>query len=284
MTDHSLLIDCDTLAAHLDDPGWRVLDCRFSLAVPGAGEAAYAEGHVPGAVFAHLERDLAGPITPQSGRHPLPDPGAFTTRLGAWGIDNDTQVVVYDDASGAFASRTWWMLSHWFGHRRVALLDGGIEAWIAQGRPLSTTVPKPARCSYTPHITRAAWTTADEVRTALDAGGIRLIDARAPDRFRGENEPIDPVSGHVPGALNRPFQFNLDENGHFLPAHMLRAEFEELLAGRSAASAVHMCGSGVTACLNLLAMEVAGLDGGRLYAGSWSDWIRDASRPVTTDA
>lgn len=274
----STLVDGATLAAHLDDAGWRVFDCRHQLADPGAGEAAYAAGHLPGASFLHLDRDLSGPTTGGNGRHPLPDPQRLAARLAAAGVSNATQVVAYDDAGGMIAGRLWWLL-RWLGHERVALLDGGIQGWQAAGRPLSRTVPQPA-----PAVFAAAprdWVVdAETVLANLDGGELCVVDARSPDRFRGENETLDRVGGHIPGARNRFFRDNLDADGCFRPAAELRREFSALLAGVAPAQVVMQCGSGVSACHNLLAMEIAGLPGARLYAGSWSEWCSDPARPV----
>lgn len=273
------LVSAQTLARHLDDPAWVVVDCRFSLADPSAGERAYAEGHIPGARYAHLDRDLSSHITPTSGRHPLPDPPGLAARLGAWGIDSRTQVVAYDDAGGAFAARLWWLL-RWLGHGAAAVLDGGIAAWTAAGGPLQSAAPTPRARSFQPRLQAGAWLDAAAVAAGLAEGTLRLVDARTQERFRGEVEPIDPVAGHVPGAINRPFQRNLAADGRFRPADELRAELEAAAGGGAPEAVVHMCGSGVTACHNLLAMEHAGLAGSRLYAGSWSEWIRDPARPV----
>ncbi len=276
---HSTIVDVPRLQTHLEDAAWVVLDCRFDLGDPGAGERAYAGGHIPGARYAHLERDLAGPVTATSGRHPLPDPTRLAATLGRWGIGRDTQVVAYDDVGGAMAARAWWLL-RWLGHEAAAVLDGGIGAWHEAGLALSVEVPDPLPATFDPNPRPRAWLSTEAVQAAV--GDMLLVDARAAPRFRGEVEPIDPVAGHVPGAVNRPFQANLDANGRFLDPARLRADLEALLGGRQPVAAVHMCGSGVTACHNLLAMERAGLGGSRLYAGSWSEWIRDPARPVAT--
>lgn len=273
------IVSTQILAEHLNDPTWVVFDCRFSLADTTAGERAYQDGHVPGARYAHLDRDLSSPITPESGRHPLPDPQALARKLGAWGVDDATQVVVYDDAGGAMAGRLWWLL-RWLGHGRVALLDGGITQWVREERPVTAEVPAPAPRAFTARMANDAWLDVGQVRAGLEAHTLRLVDARGEARFRGEEEPIDPVAGHVPGAVCRPFQRNLGADGRFLPPEELRRQFMELLGNVPPEAVVHMCGSGVTACQNLLAMELAGLGGARLYPGSWSEWIRDPTRPV----
>lgn len=279
---YDTLIDVQTLLQHLYDPDWVVVDCRFNLADPEAGGRAYREGHIPGARYAHLDEDLAGPTTPTSGRHPLPDPATLAQTLGNWGINNATQVVAYDDSGGAFAARLWWLL-RWLGHRACAVLDGGLLAWRRQDLPFSTEILKPQPTVFSIlHEDTLSWVDSDYVLANIAAGHSLVVDARAPARYRGEQEPIDPVAGHIPGAINLPLQGNLDREGHFLDREDLRKRFAEVLEGRSPSEMVHMCGSGVTACHNLLAMEAAGLSGSRLYAGSWSEWIRDPSRPVAT--
>jgi thiosulfate/3-mercaptopyruvate sulfurtransferase len=281
MTLHTTLIDATTLAARLHEPGLVLLDCRFDLARPNWGEQAYAEGHIDGAIYANLDRDLSGPVTATSGRHPLPSAERLAQRAGQWGIDTQTQVVVHDQGNGMYAARAWWLL-RWLGHARVAVLDGGLAAWVAAGHALTTVVPAPTPRNFTAAPDARAMLAATEVGGALADGSIHLVDARGADRYAGQNETIDPVAGHVPGALNHPFARNLDASGRMLPPQELRARWEATLAGRPATELVAMCGSGVSACLNLLALEHAGLPGARLYAGSWSEWIRDPSRPVAT--
>ncbi len=273
------LVDTETVAAHLADPQWVVVDCRFVLTDPEAGRRAYAQGHIPGARYAHLDEDLSGLITPTSGRHPLPDPALLARRLGAWGIDAAKQVVAYDADTGAVASRLWWLL-RWLGHEAAAVLDGGLAKWSREGRALSAEPPKPVPTRFQPRVDDKLWVSTAVVARALAGGDHLLIDARAPERFRGEVEPIDAVAGHVPGARNRPSNANLGTDGCFLASEALRSQFQQLLGDGAAAPVVSMCGSGVTACHNLLAMEHAGLRGGRLYVGSWSEWIRDPRRPV----
>lgn len=276
---YSTLVSCEILAGHLNDPDWQVFDCRHQLVDEHYGEKAYAEGHLPGAFFMHMERDLSGPPTGRNGRHPLPDAKSFADKLGAAGVSKQTQVVVYDDAGGTIAGRLWWML-RWLGHENVALLDGGIKQWIKEGRPLSTELPvaTPTRFEW---IDRPDWLVSVEAVLAnIEKNEFCVVDARAPDRFRGENETIDPVGGHIPGARNRFCKDNLNAEGLFRPAAELRREFLGLLAGVAPEQSVMQCGSGVTACHNLLAMEIAGLHGARLYAGSWSEWCSDPLRPV----
>ena len=272
------LVSSALLADRLGDPLWRVFDCRHLLNDPAAGRAAYARSHLPGAFFLHLDEDLSGPTNGRNGRHPLPDPQFLAAKLGAAGVSAETRVVAYDDSGGMFAARLWWLL-RWLGHTRVAVLDGGIDQWVGEGRAVSTDVP-----TSTPAILkvdlRDGVVSSDDVLAGLDAQRFRVIDARSPDRFRGENETLDAVGGHIPGAINRFFRDNLDASGHFRPAIDLRREFLALLAGIDPAQVVMSCGSGVTACHNLLAMEIAGLPGARLYAGSWSEWCSDPTRPV----
>jgi thiosulfate/3-mercaptopyruvate sulfurtransferase len=279
---YSTVVSAARLAHHLDDPDWRIFDCRHQLSDPEAGAHAYAAGHLPGASFLHLDRDLSGPMNGSNGRHPLPDPQLLAATLGAAGVSGETQVVAYDDAGGMMASRLWWLL-RWLGHDRVAVLDGGIERWVAEGRPLSTASPEVAVARF--EGSPRDWVaTTQEVLADVSNGQFCLIDARSPDRFRGENETLDPVGGHIPGARNRFFRDNLDSEGCFRPAAELRRELLALLAGIDPKQAVMSCGSGVTACHNLLAMEIAGLHDARLYAGSWSEWCSDPARPVAGQA
>lgn len=273
------LIGAEVLARHISDPGWVIIDCRFSLADTNVGELAYGVGHIPGAYYAHLERDLSGAVTESSGRHPLPEADALCQRLGGWGISSATQVVVYDQGNSAMAARLWWLL-RWLGHESVAVLDGGWRQWQAGGWA-SQQVPHAAVAArYPGKAQRAMCLSSAEVEAGLAEDEILLLDARAPERFCGDAEPIDPVAGHVPGAINRCFQLNVDKRGLFKSPGQLAKEFETLLVRHSPQQVVHMCGSGVTACHNLLAMEYAGLSGSRLYVGSWSEWVRDLKRPV----
>jgi thiosulfate/3-mercaptopyruvate sulfurtransferase len=281
---YTTLIEAPELAARISDTDWAVLDCRFELGRPEWGASVYAQGHIPNAIYAHLDRDLSSPVTSTSGRHPLPLAEAFVATLGRWGIDENVQVVACDQSSGAYASRLWWLL-RWVGHSRVAVLNGGFAAWQHAGLPVSKQpgVRQPRR--FTPNRAQAGVVSTVELQKLLAAGQLAtgertLIDARSADRFAGQNETIDPVAGHVPGASNHPFAHNLDAQGRFLPPHVLRSKWLETLRGQAPATAIAMCGSGVTACHNLLALEVAGLTGAQLYAGSWSEWIRDAARPT----
>lgn len=277
---HTTLIDAVALAAHLSDPAWAVVDCRFRLDDPAWGEADYARAHVPGAAYAHLDRDLSGPKSGRNGRHPLPDPTRLPATFERLGIGRGTQVVAYDQDNAMYASRLWWLL-RWMGHTAVAVLDGGFAAWTREGRPVEAgmSTPAPRRFEGRSHAVPAVDSEAVAAISTGRAPGL-LLDARAPERFRGEVEPIDRVPGHIPGAANRFFQRNLAEDGRFLPADTLRTEFESLLGGAAPGAVVAYCGSGVTACHNLLALEHAGLPGARLYAGSWSEWSSDPDRPV----
>jgi thiosulfate/3-mercaptopyruvate sulfurtransferase len=273
------LIDAASLQQRLTDPACCIVDVRHQLADTSYGERAYAAGHIPGAVFLHCDRDLSGPTTGRNGRHPLPDPARLAARLGEIGIGPATQVVVYDDAQGMIAGRLWWLL-RWLGHEAVAVLDGGLPAWTAQGGALSTASPVLRPAVFTAHLQPAAVDVAFVEKMQSTAMTGVLVDARAADRFRGENETIDPVGGHIPTAVNRFFRDNLAADGRFKPAAVLAAEWQAVLAGTPADAVVHYCGSGVSACHNLLAMEIAGLPGGRLYGGSWSEWCADSRRPV----
>jgi thiosulfate/3-mercaptopyruvate sulfurtransferase len=274
----SALVDAQTLAGHVNDPGWRVFDVRHQLADTGYGERAYGEGHIPGAFFLHCDRDLSGPTTGTNGRHPLPDPGVLAGKLGACGVGTGTQVVVYDDSQGMIAGRLWWLL-RWLGHDKVAVLDGGLDAWRAAGGALIKDVPAPMPAVF--ESKPRDWVVdAHYVLTHLESAGMRVVDARGPDRFRGENETIDPVGGHIPGASNRFFKDNLGPDGRFKPADVLKAEWLAFLGEVAPEQVVHQCGSGVSACHNILAMEAAGLPSPRLYAGSWSEWCADPRRPV----
>jgi thiosulfate/3-mercaptopyruvate sulfurtransferase len=280
---HETLVDADTLAAHIHDPGWRIVDCRFTLADPDAGAREHARATIPGAIHAHLDHDLSAPVIPGvTGRHPLPSREGFAATLGRWGIGPHTQVVAFDDMGGAFAARLWWML-RWVGHRAAAVLDGGIGAWTTAGHALAPGRPfegVPTRFELgEPLVT---WASADEVLAALDDPTVVVLDARAAPRYRGENETTDPIAGHIAGARSAPFIENLGEGGRFRSPEQLRARFEERLAGTAPQKAVTYCGSGVTACHDVLAMAHAGLPLPRLYAGSWSEWITDPTRPRAT--
>ena len=275
------LITTGELADLAGRPDVVVCDVRHDLAQPDAwGETQYRAGHVPGAVFVHLDRDLSAPKTGTNGRHPLPSPEAAAALFGRLGIADGKQVVAYDQGGGMYAARLWWMLQ-WLGFETAAVLDGGYAKWVAEGRAIETDAVVPAPAEFT--IQRVTPTVnATGVMASLARQRLVLIDARAPERFRGETEPLDPVAGHIPGARNRPYALNLNADGTFKHPAFLRAEFGALLGGEPHDLVVHQCGSGVTACHNLLAMEIAGISGTRLYPGSWSEWCADPARPVAT--
>lgn len=276
---HTRLISTAELAAHLSDADWLVADCRFELGKPEAGRAAWRDGHIPGAVHVDLERDLSGPVSAGTGRHPLPEIRDFEATLSRLGVSGRTQVVCYDAASGAFAARLWWMLQ-WAGHDAVAVLDGGFAAWTAEGRPVSTAgvAREPASFVSRPRPEMVIHDAAG-VMDAL-ARGETLVDVRGAERFAGRVEPIDAVAGHVPGAVNLPYTENLEGSGRFRAPAELAGLWRERTGASPGRAPICMCGSGVTACHGLLALAAAGVGGGRLYAGSWSEWIRDPSRPV----
>lgn len=288
------LITPRQLAARLEDRDLAVIDCRFDLARPEWGREAYASARIPHASYAHLDQDLSGKVSASTGRHPLPPVDEMASRLGQWGIDAQVQVIAYDQSPGAYAARLWWLL-RWLGHGRVAVLDGGLAAWQQERLPLETTPlltatvqahPGRAARRFDPRPDKEMVVSTPELEELIASGQLAcadvvLVDARAADRFAGCNETIDPVAGHVPGARNHPFTDNVDAAGRFLDRGRLRERFAKTLEGVAPDSAICMCGSGVTACHNLLAMEVAGLKEARLYAGSWSEWIRDPNRPVS---
>lgn len=273
------LISTLELADHLSHPNWIVVDCRFDLANPLWGFKDYQQGHIPGAVFADLDHDLAAPITSSTGRHPLPIPAQIAQTLGKLGISNTSQVIVYDTVGGGFAARLWWMLRY-CGHTAVAVLDGGYTKWLAESRPTRTSIENNPPKDFTPSPQPHMLVTTDQVLQTLYSTESILIDARAPIRYRGEQEPIDPVAGRIPGALNRFHTQNLSPEGTFLPPTELSSQFDTLLGGRSTTDAIVYCGSGVTSCHHLVALASAGLPLPRLYVGSWSEWIRDPSRPI----
>ena len=278
---HTTLIDTAQLAELLPRAGAAVLDCRFDVARPDAGRAAWRREHIPGARHVDLDRDMASAPDDRSGRHPLPDIDAFQSLLGRLGVTAGGQVVVYDDAGGAIAARMWWLL-RWAGHEAAALLDGGFPKWRAEGRPVTAAAVPDAAARCPVSVREDGWMSTGEVAEALAAGRLQLLDARAPERYRGETEPLDARAGHIPGSVNVPFRGNLNEDGTFRSPDELRRRFAPFAAdGRPVC---HSCGSGVTACHNLLAMAHAGLEPGRLYVGSWSEWSRDPARPAATGA
>ena len=275
------LVDAETLERHLADPTFALVDCRFMLDDEGWGLRAYMESRVPGSCFADVDRDLSGQKTGTNGRHPLPDPSALVDTFGRLGIDRATQVVAYDQGGGMYASRLWWLL-RWMDHSAVAVLDGGFANWQSERRRVESGAPPPGR----PARVFVGGPQPGMIVDAIDVARLigdprwRLLDARAPERYRGDVEPIDRVPGHIPGARSRPFASNLNERGMFLPARTLRDQLQQVIAGAEPAHVVSYCGSGVTACHNLLAIEHAGLSGAKLYPGSWSEWSSDPDRPV----
>lgn len=274
-----ILIGVDQLRAHLHDPRWCIADVRHDLLHAEAGMRAYQAGHIPGAVFANIDTDLSGEKTGKNGRHPLPRRDDLIEAFRNWGINNDTQIVAYDAQGGQFAARLWW-LARWLGHSRVALLDGGWPKWLNDTSLSSRDLPKTAPGNFTAGESMMPLATVDQVMQSLGSPDRVLLDARTPERYRGEQEPIDPVAGHIPGARNRPWLQNLNPDQTFKSARELRSEFESMLGQRTPGEITHQCGSGVTACHNVFAMELAELHGSALYGGSWSEWIADRSRPI----
>jgi thiosulfate/3-mercaptopyruvate sulfurtransferase len=278
---YQTIISTQELFANLKSKDWVVVDCRFDLTAPDWGEEEFCVLHIPGAVYANTDNDLSGPKTPLTGRHPLPEPDAFCTTMRRLGISTETQVVVYDATSGSFASRLWFLL-RFYGHFKVALLDGGFAQWHKQGLPIETgwNENKPGNFVGTPDIKMI--TTTEEVETSIGRLNWKLIDARAPERFSGEQETIDAKAGHIPGAVNRFYGGNMDSEGFFVSAGQLKREFTDLLDGVSPENTVVYCGSGVTSCHHMVAMAIAGLPQPRLYPGSWSEWIRDPAHEIAT--
>ena len=276
---YTTIVSTEVLAQHLNDPDWIILDCQHDLMKPAFGREAYAKEHLPGARFVSLDDDLAGPKTGSNGRHPLPSVEALTALFSRLGITSGKQVVVYDSAQNMYAGRLWWSLK-WLGHEKVAVLDGGLGKWKADGRPLTAEVPSAQPATFVAKLNPAIRADASEVATRLNDGKSTIIDARAPERYDGSAETIDPVGGHIPGAVNRVWKSNINTDGTFKPAEVLRAEFEALLAGKAPTEVIQQCGSGVSALHNFVAMEIAGLSGSKLYPGSWSEWCADPARPV----
>ena len=275
------LISTDALAARLADPNFVIVDCRFKLDNVTWGEGAWKAGHIPGAAYAHLDRDLSGPTTGTNGRHPLPEVAVLAQAFGRLGITSGRQVVACDQDSGMFASRLWWLL-RWLGHDAVAVLDGGFSKWIAEGRPISSAAGEREAAEFHAAPRTDMTIGIDEVAAHAHDAAWRVVDARAPERYLGEVEPMDPVAGHIPGATNYFFQWNIDERGTFRTPDDLRARFAPYLNAVAPDHIVCYCGSGVQACHNLLALEHAGVSGTKLYPGSWSQWVSDRSRPVET--
>ena len=275
------LVSTEQLAQHLDDPDWIVFDCRFTLTNTEAGRTAYQQGHIPGARYVHLDEDMSSAVTPASGRHPLPEVQVFADKLSRWGVDNRKQVIVYDDSFGSMAVKMWWLL-RWLGHDNVALLNGNWQMWNKNKFPVTIEQPKLIPAHFEPQERSELLVSTEEVDFARRERCSVLIDARSEQRFAGEHEPLDKVAGHIPGALNWVYEENLDFDGTYLPAEELKDAYLKLMLGLKPEQVIHTCGSGVTACHNMLAMEIAGLHGSKLYAGSWSEWITDPKRPVAT--
>ena len=284
---HTTLISAADLQQRLHDPDVIIVDCRFELSINKAsveaGRNAYRHSHIPGALYAHLNEDLSGPISQGTGRHPLPDARVLASTFSRWGIDNTKQVITYDADNGAMAARLWWLL-RWLGHDGVAVLNGGLKGWLAAGFDTSNAVFAPRATHFTGMPQASMVVDAKEVGARAMQSDWRVLDARAPERFAGKSEPIDPVAGHIPGAVNYPMSLNVQSNGQWQPAATLRTQFVATLGSVTGSHTIAMCGSGVTASHNLLALEIAGIHGAKLYAGSWSEWITDSSRPVATES
>ncbi|MCP5045693.1 MAG: sulfurtransferase [bacterium] len=282
MSVYTTLISADDLSGNLYQPGWVIVDCRFSLADRDQGKRDYEEAHIPEAVYAHLDNTLASAVEPgKTGRHPLPAVGVLAELFSKWGIDKDTQVVVYDDNIGAIASRLWWML-RWLGHEKVAVLDGGWGQWVKEELLTTGVVQGPQAAPFAPEIQPHLLVEMEHLKKNMSEPACLVVDSRAGERYRGEEEPIDSIPGHIPGAVNRPFKENAGEDGFMRSPDELKDRFESLLGDADPGQTVFYCGSGVTACHNLLAMKHAGLGDGKLYAGSWSEWITQKDPPIET--
>lgn len=280
MTWHTTLITAEQLAQHLHDPSWAIVDCRYRLADLGFGRNAYVESHVAGAVFADIGEDLSGPVVRErTGRHPLPEVSAIAAKLSGWGVEEGVQVVAYDDSGGSMAARLWWLL-RWLGHQGAAVLDGGWPLWLARRFPVRAGIERRERRPFVAREQAELVLSADEIDQARTDAAWRVLDARNADRFRGENETIDPIAGRIPGAVSAPYAENLESDGRFKSRDDLRRRYLGLLGGIPAERAACYCGSGVTAAHDVLALAYAGLGQAKLYAGSWSEWIVDPSRPV----
>jgi thiosulfate/3-mercaptopyruvate sulfurtransferase len=279
MSPYTTLIEVEDVFAHLHHPDWLIVDCRFDLTNVEWGFKDYQQGHIPGSVYAHLDHDCSAPPTPHTGRHPLPSPQDFADTLERLGISNHSQVIALDTTGGSFAARFWWMLK-WLGHSTVAVLNGGWNAWKSAGFPLAQGIETRPRGKFVPNPQPDKMITTAEMLNLLKKPEYKIIDARAPERYRGEFEPLDPVAGHIPGSLNRFHEKNLARAGKLKSAEILQKEFTELIGDTPPHQVIVYCGSGVTSCHHLLAMEYAGIQGAKLYAGSWSEWIRDLNRPI----
>lgn len=278
---YTTLISCADTFTKLDNPGWRFFDCRFDLMNPDSGRQQFLAGHLPNAHYVHLDEDLSSPVTPTSGRHPLPDINELADKLSRWGVSSNTQVIAYDGGNGVSASRLWWLL-RWLGHNEVAVMDGGFARWSALKLPISTELTQPVAAQFVPHVQNDWVVDVDQIEQQRLSGDI-LLDARSAERFRGEVEPIDPIAGHIPSALNYPQGDNINSDGLFRDPEFLRKQITAVIGKHDANQVIHYCGSGVSACHNILAMEYAGLPGSKLYPGSWSEWIKDPNREVETN-
>lgn len=281
---YTTLIDPKTLHAHINDPNWVIIDCSFDVLRKEQGFMDYQESHLPNAIYAHLDNDLSAPKTPSSGRHPLPDIAAISAKLSAWGVDENVQVVAYDENSGGYAARLWWLL-RWLGHEKVAVLNGGLQTWQDEGYDLVEAPGQPTPRQFNPKPNDAMWVDLATVAQVLEQGGL-VLDARGADRFAGQNETLDPIAGHIPGTRNAPFTENVISSAQpqFRATELLQQRFKTLCGDTPVEQVIHMCGSGVTACHNVLAMENIGMCGSKLYVGSWSEWITDPNRPIATGA
>ena len=279
MMSYQTIISVEDLNNNITNANWFIFDCRFLLKDPDGGLKKFRQGHIPGAQFADMDKDLSSPMTQSSGRHPLPDANTFIDKLRLWGVNNNSQVICYDDMSGAFAARMWWLL-RWVGHKDVAVLDGGIDKWTASDLSLEVDIQTKPRGTFSGEANNAMWVDIEFVQQQLSDGNIKLLDARSNERFTAKDHETDPVPGHIPGADNYPFAENLSQQGMFLPADVLENRFASVFSNHQQEQIINMCGSGVTACHNLLAMSIAGLPWTRLYVGSWSEWIKDKRRPV----
>lgn len=280
---YTTLISVPELIPEIGDPNWVIIDCRFSLDDPEYGRQNYIDAHIPGAVYAHLDEDLSSPVIEGvTGRHPLPSVEAFTEKLGDWGINSSSKVISYDDAGGSMAAARLWWLMRWLGHYAVAVLDGGWQSWLNASKPVTSGQEERSSSMFIPRVKQRRLIETSEILARLQDPEFRLLDSRDEARYRGEVEPIDPVAGHIPGALSFPHQNVLDEQGKFLPPEVLRQLFQPLLGDIPAKDTAFYCGSGVTSAQNVLALAHSGLGDARLYAGSWSEWITDPERPIAT--
>ena len=278
---YQTIISVEDLNKNLNTQDWLIFDCRFILKDPEGGLKKFNQGHIPGAQYVDMDKDLASPMTSTSGRHPLPNPEELINKLQSWGVNNSSQIICYDDMSGAFAARMWWLLK-WLGHNNIAVLDGGIEKWTAKNVPLETDTQQRAAGSFSGQANNDMWVNVEFVQKELEQDKINLLDARSVERFTAKDTKTDPVAGHVPGAMSYPFAENLSKQGVFLPSEELHKRFTPIVSNPENKELINMCGSGVTACHNLLAMSIAELPMTRLFVGSWSEWIKDKSRPVAT--